>query len=96
MAKKRRYYIVDESYRNISIHDKEIPNDWKLDKDGDVVYECSTIYDWVESIVENLNVAVDYEDYDDYNTAFTCILIDLITNKSVSINAFTYYYEEEE
>ena len=94
--KKNRYFIKDESFDNIPLYDREVPQDWKVDNDGDVIYECSSIYEWVESITENLQVAIDYEDYEDYNTALTSILVDLIENKNVSINAFTYYYEEVE
>lgn len=96
IMKRNRYFVKDESFDNVSIYDKDLPQDWKLDEDGDFVYECSSIYEWIDSIIDNLYVALEYEDYTDINTAITCVIIDLIEKKSVSINAFTYYYEEGE
>ena len=82
-----RYYIIDLS---ITYEDGLPGNGWFIDGEGNICHECETSHEFVDSLLYNIGVSVEYQDYVDQEQAYKKILAELLKNNYVEVNGFGY------
>ena len=82
-----RYYIIDLS---ITYEDGPPEDGWFIDGEGNICHECETSHEFVDSLLYNIGVSVEYQDYVDQEQAYKKILAELLKNHYVEVNGFGY------
>jgi hypothetical protein len=85
-----KYYIIDLS---ITYEDGLPENGWFIDGEGNVCYEFETPQEFVDSLLYNIGVSVEYQDYVDQEQAYIKILAELLQNNYVEVNGFGFSIE---
>lgn len=85
-----KYYIIDLS---ITYEDGLPENGWFIDGEGNICHEFESPQEFMESLLYNISVSVEYDDWVDQDQAYKTVLTRLIVNNYTEVNGFGYSIE---
>ena len=85
-----RYYITDLSIT----YEEGLPEDgWFIDGEGNIVHECETQQEFVDSLLYNIGVAIQEGDYTNRDDAFKNLMPKIKKDGYVEVNGFGFSIE---